>query len=260
MAPTLNNVIVIGGGGNIGVAIVSALITSKFNVSVLTRLESEGTFPEEVKIFRSDYSLPSVTEIFRGWDAVVCALSHNVWGEQLKLIDAAVAAGVKRFIPSEYGTNMLNANLVKLFSPRLDAKVDVLELLRTKESEGLSWTGIATGPFFDWGFQISLFGFSNVKDRSAVIYDGGDRPFSTTNVNQVANAVVAVLSKPEETINKYLFVDSFTTTQNEILRALEKASGKWQVKESMTEAALRKGKELVVKGDYGGNALLFEVQ
>ena len=70
------------------------------------------------------------------------------------MIDAAVSAGVKRFIPSEFGSNTLNTKVVELFSPALDMKVDVLKYLKEQEGRGLSWTGIATGPFFDW---VSLF-------------------------------------------------------------------------------------------------------
>lgn len=61
-----------------------------------------------------------------------------------------MATGVKRFIPSEFGSNTLNARVVELFSPALDLKVSVLKYLKEQESRGLSWTGIATGPFFDW--------------------------------------------------------------------------------------------------------------
>jgi len=57
-----------------------------------------------------------------------------------------------------------------------------------------------------------------------LIFDGGNRPFSVTNLSQVANAVVAVLLKPEDTANQFLYVDSFTATQNEILDVLEKTT------------------------------------
>jgi hypothetical protein len=92
-----------------------------------------------------------------------------------------------------------------------------------------------------------------------LIFDGGNRAFSATNLSQVGNAVVAVLSKPEETANQFIYIDSFTTTQNEILAELEKATGeKWKVTESTTEEAKAEGQALFARGDYSGLLLLLK--
>ena len=45
---------------------------------------------------------------FRGQDAGVCATSFEHKTAEKDAIDAVVAAGVKRFIPSEYGLNKLS--------------------------------------------------------------------------------------------------------------------------------------------------------
>lgn len=76
-----------------------------------------------------------------------------------------------------------------------------------------------------------------------MILDGGNRPFSTSNLSQIGNAVVAVLSKPDETANQFIYIDSFTATQNEILAELEKATGE----------------PLFAKGDFSGLLMLLKV-
>jgi hypothetical protein len=92
-----------------------------------------------------------------------------------------------------------------------------------------------------------------------LIFDGGNRAFSATNLSQIGNAVVAVLSKPEETANQFIYIDSFTATQNEILAELENATGeKWKVTESTTEEAKAEGQALFAKGDYSGLLLLLK--
>jgi len=92
-----------------------------------------------------------------------------------------------------------------------------------------------------------------------LIFDGGNRAFSASNLSQVGNAVVAVLSKPEETANQFIYIDSFTATQNEILAELEKATGeKWKVTESTTEEAKAEGQALFATGDYSGLLLLLK--
>ncbi|TVY89116.1 Isoflavone reductase-like protein, partial [Lachnellula willkommii] len=257
MAP-IKNVIVIGASGSIGTAIFNALVASaKFTVSVLTRPESTASYAPNTKVFTSDYSEASLAAAFKGQDAVVSALGAAGMGEQLKIIDAAAAAGVQRYLPSEYGSNTQNAKATGLV-PAFGFKVGVIERLRGLEAKGLSWTAIETGPAFDWGLQIGLVGF-NINTHEALIMDGGDRPFSATNLSQIGNAVVAVLSKPDETANQFLYIDSFTATQNQILAELERATGrKWAVTESSTEAAAREGQELFGRGDFEGLLLLLK--
>ncbi|MCJ1435983.1 hypothetical protein MMC27_005361 [Xylographa pallens] len=259
MAQTIKNVIVIGAAGNIGASIFRAIADSgKFNVSVLSRPDSTSTYGTGVKVVKSDYTEASLVDAFRGQDAVVSALGAAGLAEEPKLVDAAVKAGVKRFLPSEYSCNSQNAQVPALI-PIFGLKVQTNKHLKAQESKGLTWTAIETGPAFDWGAQVGLVGF-NINTKEATILDGGNRPFSTSNLSQVGNAVVAVLSKPEETANQFIYVDSFTATQKEILAELEKASGeKWKVTESTTEAAKTEGQALFAKGDFSGLLLLLKV-
>ena len=136
--------------GNIGVAIFKALVHSnKFNVSVLSRPESTSTYELGIKVVKSDYSETSLIDAFKGQDAVVSALGRAGLGEEMKMIDASVKAGVKRFIPSEFGSDTKNANATSLI-PVFGVKVRTKDHLKAQESKGLSWTAIATGPIFDW--------------------------------------------------------------------------------------------------------------
>jgi hypothetical protein len=56
---------------------------------------------------------------------------------------------VKRFIPSEFSSNTLSDTIIQLV-PLFEQKRVVLDYLKSKESEGLTWTGIATSLLFDW--------------------------------------------------------------------------------------------------------------
>ena len=48
-----------------------------------------------------DYPYDKLVEAFRGQDAVVNCITGTEVEEQFKFIDAAVEAGVKRYVPSE---------------------------------------------------------------------------------------------------------------------------------------------------------------
>ena len=111
----------------------------------LTTILSDG-----VKVFRTDYTPASLKTALTGQDAVISVLGGGSLGDpQFALIDAAVAAGVKRFVPSEYGSDTTDEKVVA-FVPFFKGKQAVTAHLRKKESEGLQWTGVITGPFFDW--------------------------------------------------------------------------------------------------------------
>ena len=74
-----------------------------------------------------------------------------------------------------------------------------------------------------------------------------------TNERTVGQAVVSTLLRPAETANKYLYIESVNTTQNEILAELQRATGApWNVTHTTTEAQVSSGKEAVAKGDFGG--------
>ena len=81
------------------------LLKSDLNVTAVTRETSSAKFPEGISVAKSDFSLGSLTKVFRGQDAVISMLPMIALSNQDIVIDAAIAAGVKRFIPSEYGSD-----------------------------------------------------------------------------------------------------------------------------------------------------------
>jgi hypothetical protein len=138
------------GSGNLGASILAALVkSSKFNVAVLTRLSSTNQYPADIRTIISDYSHASLVNAFKGQDAVISVLGAGGLGDESKVVDAAVAAGVKRFIPSQFGSNTQNQKACELL-PILGGKTSVIEHLKKQEVHGMSWTGITAGLAFDW--------------------------------------------------------------------------------------------------------------
>lgn len=245
MAQKLTNVMAMGAGGLFGSEVFAALTSEpSFNISILTRKSSKSTFPSKYKVIQvdDDYPLNQLVDAFRGQDALVSTLPGRPYTVHLRMIDAAIQAGVKRFIPSEYGNNTCPAaaELVSLYGD----KAKVIDYLKAKEETGLTWTAIHTGQFFDWGLEDGWLDYY-LKEKRTLVYDSGDRPWSTTNIGTAAAAVAKVLLKPDETKNKPIFVASFTVTQNQVLRQLEKATGSdWQVDRITSEEAIRKAKDM----------------
>lgn len=232
----IKTVAVAGASGNLGPAILNALLAAgTFDVTVLTRQGSQAKFPSGVKVVTVDYSsLESLTNAFHGQDAVVSTLASMALSTQTLMVDAAIAAGVKRFIPSEFGSDTYNvkSRALSVFSSKV-AIQDYLEQ-KCKESS-LTYTPIINMAFFDWGLQMGLF--LNFKERKASLYDGGDRPFSVTRLSAIGAAVVGVLKHPNETKNRPVYVHEAVVTQNQVVKIVEEAdpSKKWDTQVVSTE-------------------------
>lgn len=248
---SIKNVIIIGAGGNLGPSVLKAFLDSSFNTTVLSREGSSSTFPSGVKVLRANYdSAESLKQAFQGQDAVVSLVGGGALGDQNKLIDAAIAAGVKRFLPSEFGSNTTNSE-VRAVVPVFEAKFGTVNYLKSKE-DSISWTSVVTGPFFDWGLKVGFMGF-NPADKTANIVDSGNATFSATNLGKIGQAVVKALENAEATKNQYVYISGFQTSQNEVLAAAEKITGeKWSVNNATAKDYITKGNGLLQKGDFSG--------
>ena len=92
----------------------------------------------------------------------------------------------------------------------------------------------------------------DVPAGRATVYDSGDQPYEATTMRQIGRAVAGVLKHPDETKNKYIYVNSFTLTQNQVVGALEKASGvKFQVTKSTTKEIGDEGYRNAENGNPG---------
>ncbi|KAI1820257.1 NmrA-like family protein [Xylaria intraflava] len=251
----LKKVLVIGastkGMANLGSFVVEELKADPaFEVTVLSR-KSSATAPEGVKTVKIDDSFPpeELEQAFAGQDAVVMTTSFQLFGQEGKFIDAAVKAGVKRLIPSEYGSNTHNANTLGMF-PMMGAKARVIGQLREKESTGLSWTAVCTGMFADIGLTTGFMGF-DLKGHTAKIWDDGNTKFSSSTRQVVAKSIAGVLKHPEETANKYVYTSSFEVSMNDLVSALEKAQGtQYSLTHTTTAEEVADGKAMLAKGEF----------
>jgi len=219
---SIKKVALAGASGNLGPAILEQLLQAKFTVTVLTRKDSKSTFPAGVNVAPVDYdSLESLTAALKGQDALVSTLASAAITVQTSLIDAAVAAGVKRIIPSEFGCDTSHPKASKLAVYR--GKRVVAEHLEKLAEEGkVTYTFIYTGGFLDWGLRSGFL----IGEK----YDGGDRPFSASTLATIGKMVAAVLLHPDKSKNRSVHVHDAVVTQNQLAAYAEKANPgkKWQ--------------------------------
>jgi hypothetical protein len=111
MKPTI---LVAGGTGNLGGRIIKALIARGAVVRAIVR---DGSKPEKIKtltelgaeVIEVDmFDAEALKQACQGVSCVVSALAglhETIVDSQTKLLDAAIAAGVPRFIPSDYSAD-----------------------------------------------------------------------------------------------------------------------------------------------------------
>jgi len=240
--------------GNVGTPVVQALLDAGFSVTAITRENSKSTFSPAVQVRRADLSsVSSVTAAFAGHDAVVVTIATSEVGNQNVLADAAVAAGVRRFVPSEFGHNTarLSGPLAILLADKAQTAAYLTTL--SEKNPSFSWTGVATSPFFDWGLDNGVFGVA-LRDRTVRIIDSGDEPVSASTLAFVGRSVAAVLGREDEAVrNKVVDVVEFTVSQNQIVGLLEELTGQSFQRTYIKGADLaRSADDKLAKGDYGG--------
>ena len=93
----------------------------------------------------------------------------------------------------------------------------------------------------------------NLQERKVSLINGGKDTWSTTTMPTIGLAVKNSLLVLDKTANQYIFIDSFTVSQSQVLASFEKATGKkWDVEQVDAEAMKNGGLEKLKKGDFSG--------
>ena len=234
---TIRKVILVGANGTLGPDVLQALLSAKtFTVTVLSRSSSKSKYPDSVNVIHvsDDFLIEELVPALRGQDAIIVTFAGSNSDLQIRLADAALQAGVRRFIPADFGSCDSSSPRALDLVPLYRAKQKVRLHLEQIAADGgtLSWTSLVCGHFFDYGLKSGLLQF-DLSARKARIFDGGEIKWSATTLETIATATVRVLRKVEETRNRMLYVQSFCVTQNEVLRSLERVMGRegWQVEQ-----------------------------
>ena len=255
---SIKTVALIGGTGTLGRPLLQALQSSPFTLKVLNRASSKSTYPNtSVITVPDDLNVAEVTTLFKDHaiDAVVIAFEGHHVEAAKRLVEAAFNAGVKRVIPPDFGScDSADAKTNEIL-PLMKGKKGVRDYMvemAAKEREGgvgrLTWTTLITGHFFDYGLTCGLLNF-NVEKRKAYLLDGGDVKFSNSTLPFIADAVIRILQKPEETANKVLYIHSLRFTQNELLAVLEKVTGEsFEKVEQSSEEELGRSRPKMLEG------------
>ena len=163
------------------------------------------------------------------------------------MVDAAACAGVKRFIPSEFGSNLENPRTCQLpvFVPKIKVQNQIIEISKTTD---MTYTFVLNNAFLDWGLQHDFV--LSTSNSKPVLINGGDLLFSATTISSIGDAVVGILSHPIETQNRFVRIHDLVTSQNQLLAlAKQAAPGRvWEPVIASLDDMVAKADERLAKG------------
>jgi NAD(P)-dependent dehydrogenase (short-subunit alcohol dehydrogenase family) len=211
-------ILVAGGTGDLGKRIITALLKRNANVVAIVRHSSDNLKVEEleklgVKVVKVDMTnVAELTEAMRNTACVISALAglrETIVDAQSILLDAAVAAGVPRFIPSDYSSDITqvaegenrNFDLRKEFHKKLEAT-------------NIKATSIMNGAFSDILFYNTPF--YNVRDNS-VGYWGNDADYKVDFTTKDDTAAFTAAAAMDDEAPRILRIASFQVSANDLV-------------------------------------------
>jgi NAD(P)-dependent dehydrogenase (short-subunit alcohol dehydrogenase family) len=213
-----NEILIAGGTGDLGNRIIKALLRGNANVVAIVRHSSDNLKVEEleklgVKVVKVDMTnVVELAEVMKDTACVVSVLAglrETIVDAQSTLLDAAVAAGVPRFIPSDYSSDITqvaegenrNFDLRKEFHKKLEAT-------------NINATSIMNGAFSDILFYNTPF--YNLKDNS-VGYWGNNADFKVDFTTKDDTAAFTAAAALDENAPRILRIASFQVSANDLV-------------------------------------------
>ena len=216
-------ILVAGATGNLGGRIVKALLAQGADVRALVRHSSDEGKVAHLKQSRVDVvtvdmdSLEELTQACQGVSCLVSVLQglHDVIVDtQTLLLNAAVAAGVPRFIPSDFSTDFTqvepgenrNFDLRREFKSRLD-------------QAPIAATSIMNGAFA----EILAYGtpLLNLKDKTVGYWESPDLKMDFTTMDDTAAFTAAAAL--DASTPRILHIASFQLSANGIAETATEA-------------------------------------
>jgi disulfide oxidoreductase YuzD len=188
-----------------------------------------------------------------GADAIISTVNVPAFNDQYLFLEAAIEAGVKRFLPSEFGSNVEIKDVASV--AYLQPKIQLGHLIEKKAEEGLiEYTFVITGMeimalsqlillgnFPEYFLDTEFYGV-NYQKRTWNTVGHGTKPNTWTSLPDVGKYVVAILFNPALTRNQNVLVESFQSNYVDIINFVgEKTGRKFTVHVETPEEQVSKG-------------------
>ncbi|KAI0258375.1 NAD-binding protein [Gloeopeniophorella convolvens] len=221
------------GAGALGSYVIRQFLKEKAagtvnQVVVLTRQLSRGSHllqgsntavDGDAKVVAVDYSnKESIKSAFAGIDVAISTIAGVALGLQASIAEAAKEAGVKLFVPSEFG-GVTEGATEGLFTAKANIQTQLKAI-------GIPYTLFYTGPFSDFVFNSHLW--LDLSSGKVTIGGDGNTKISFTSRTDIARYLAFVLTclPAEQLHNRAFSIAGDTKSFNEVFQQYEAKTGK----------------------------------
>lgn len=222
------------GAGEVGVAVLNGLYNyqekhgQQFKIGVLvqplagsiSKIKSNQRFVD-ITVEGLDLinaSSQNLSSVFKQYDTVICCSGFSTGnGMQLKITKAVLDAGVRRYIPWQFGVDYDKIGRGSA-QTSFDEQLDVRELLRAQHST--NWIIVSTGMITSFLFRED-FGVISLLDKRVSALGKWENSITLTSCEDIGNLTVEILFHQPQILDQVVFIAGDTLTFEEIANQLD---------------------------------------
>jgi hypothetical protein len=163
-------------------------------------------------------SIDGLAGVFRKYDTVICCSGFSIGaGMQIKITKAALAAGVRRYVPWQFGADYDKIGRGSA-QPVFDEQLDVRALLRAQSKT--HWIIVSTGMITSFLFRED-FGVISLSRKLIHALGEWQHSLTLTSCEDIGSVTVDILFDQPEILDQVAFVAGDTLTFQEIADAMD---------------------------------------
>lgn len=232
---SLPSVAIVGINGFIAKNVINAVLSPIFKdkiafpVRLITRdiaktaaLPIVAASPDSFKLYKADIETgEGLAAAFEGVTTVVDTVGVSTFSHD-KIADAAAAAGVAVYVPSEFGSDTASETGLGKYRAIFGAKLAATAHARSKPFKTVA---IITGLFTEFAFAVPGLAFSS---DSALTTYAPDADYATTSLPDIGRAVAAVVaaSTAPASLPEVLYIRGDVVSGKKLAEIYTKVTGK----------------------------------
>lgn len=239
-------------------------------MTAITRPESDTELPKGLhavhKIGYDDHA--RLVKALKGQDALIITLGVSAAQDtQIKLIDAAIEAGVKYIMPNDYAADYTGA----LADTMLGAAARTVRKYIEDAGHGHThWIALTCSFWYEFSLAGSelRYGF-DLAHKAVTLYDDGDTPICTSSWSLCGRAVAALFAlqiypadaadATHPTLSRWhdkaAYISSFAVSQRDMLASVLRVTGDTEADWTITHEDVRKRYERGMEMGRNGEAM-----
>ncbi|CAK1366878.1 unnamed protein product [Cercospora beticola] len=259
---TIRKVLVLG-ENRLSASILSGLSqasSTHYELHLAVHQKSSSSPNSRTSVHTTDFSTESLKAIFNELKPdVVFSTSHGgSFDTQRTIIDAAITAGVSRFVPAEFGQDSQNTALHDRLPP-LKGRWKCIQYLKELSYKGtIEWVAPATGIQLDAAIMSGNIGF-DLKWQSVTVHGTGEEEFAASSTQWNGKVAAAILKNWSSVKNQYLYVPGMITSVHTCLEALQNVTRQeWERGNNEVEDMVREAERRIERGFPDAGMFLLE--